>query len=39
MNWNCTLTEERLSDFLEGALSPEENAAFSAHRAYMPRVR
>src|SRR5271154_2747984 len=33
MDWNCTLTEERLSDFLEGALSPEESAAFSAHIA------
>jgi anti-sigma factor RsiW len=31
MDWNCTLTEERLSDFLEGALAPEEAAAFSAH--------
>ena len=33
MNWNCTLTEERLSDFLDGALLPEEAAAFSAHAA------
>ena len=33
MNWNCTLTEERLSDFLDGALAPEEAAAFSAHSA------
>jgi len=33
MNWNCTLTEERLSDFLEGALPSEEAAAFSAHQA------
>jgi len=33
MDWNCTLTEERLSDFLEGALLPEEAAAFSAHAA------
>jgi hypothetical protein len=31
MNWNCSLTEERLSDFLEAALSPEESAAFSKH--------
>jgi len=31
MDWHCTTTEERLSDFLEGALSPEEAAAFSAH--------
>ncbi len=33
MDWNCTLTEERLSDFLEAALSPEEAASFSAHAA------
>ncbi len=31
MDWNCTLTEERLSDFLDKTLSPEEAAAFSAH--------
>src|SRR5579863_3244683 len=31
MDWNCSLTEERLGDFLEGALSPEEAAAFSKH--------
>ncbi len=31
MNWNCILTEERLSDFLEAALSPAEAAAFSKH--------
>ena len=33
MDWNCTLTEERLSDYLEGKLSPVEAAAFSAHMA------
>ena len=33
MDWNCTFTEERLSDSLEGALSPEEAATFSAHAA------
>jgi hypothetical protein len=33
MNWNCTLTEERLSDFIEGSLSREDGAAFSAHTA------
>lgn len=31
MAWNCTFTEERLSDYLEGKLSPVEAAKFSAH--------
>jgi anti-sigma factor RsiW len=30
-DWNCARTEERLSDFLDGTLSPAEAAAFSAH--------
>jgi anti-sigma factor RsiW len=33
MNWNCTQVEERLSDFLDSQLSPEERAEFSAHLA------
>jgi hypothetical protein len=33
MNWNCTRTEERLSDLLEGLLATDEAAAFSAHAA------
>jgi len=33
MNWNCTTTEERLTDYLDGVLTPEESAAFSAHKA------
>ena len=33
MNWNCTTTEERLTDYLDGALAPEEAAALSAHAA------
>jgi anti-sigma factor RsiW len=33
MNWNCTQTEERLSDFLDGLMAPEESAAFSSHAA------
>lgn len=32
MDWNCTVTEERLSDFLEGQLSAEDVTAFAAHR-------
>lgn len=31
MDWNCTLTEERLSDYLEAQLSAPETAAFAAH--------
>jgi len=33
MDWNCTLTEERLSDVLDRVLAPGEQAAFSAHAA------
>ncbi|HEX4077052.1 MAG TPA: zf-HC2 domain-containing protein [Candidatus Acidoferrales bacterium] len=33
MSWNCTTTEERLTDYLDGALTPAEAAAFSAHTA------
>jgi anti-sigma factor RsiW len=36
MNWNCTQVEERLSDFLDAQLSPEERAEFSAHMATCP---
>jgi Putative zinc-finger len=36
MDWNCTFTEERLSDYLDGKLSPAEAAAFSAHMAGCP---
>jgi anti-sigma factor RsiW len=30
-DWNCASTEERLSDYLDGILSPAEAAEFSAH--------
>jgi hypothetical protein len=33
MDWNCTRTEEQLSDFLEGALPAAAAAAFSSHAA------
>src|SRR5579863_7379836 len=33
MGWNCAQTEERLSDYLDGALRADEAAAFSAHAA------
>lgn len=31
MDWNCTLTEARLSDVLDRLLLPDENDAFAAH--------
>jgi anti-sigma factor RsiW len=37
MNWNCTNSEERLSDYLDGHLASEEAAAFSAHAASCAR--
>jgi hypothetical protein len=37
MNWDCTDTEERLTDFLDGAMSAEEAAAFKAHEAGCAR--
>ncbi|HEX5422603.1 MAG TPA: zf-HC2 domain-containing protein [Candidatus Acidoferrales bacterium] len=37
MEWTCTLTEERLSDFLEGQLSNGESAALEAHREHCAR--
>jgi predicted anti-sigma-YlaC factor YlaD len=33
MEWNCTLTEDRLSEYLDGTLSDAEAAAFAAHVA------
>jgi len=33
MDWNCTLTEDRLSDYLDGTLTREEKTAFDAHAA------
>jgi hypothetical protein len=37
MNWNCTNSEERLSEYLDGQLGTEEAAAFSAHAASCAR--
>lgn len=36
MSWNCTLTEERLSDSIDGLLSVREAAEFSSHLATCP---
>jgi Putative zinc-finger len=33
MNWTCTHTEERLMDYLDGALSSAETAEWNAHAA------
>jgi hypothetical protein len=37
MDWNCTLTEERLSDLLDASILPDEAAAYSAHAAGCAR--
>jgi len=37
MDWNCTNSEERLSDYLDAQLAPEEAAAFTAHAASCAR--
>jgi hypothetical protein len=39
MDWNCTITEERLSDYLDRQLLPEEAAAFSAHLVECARCK
>jgi len=31
-NWNCAMTEDKLSDYLDGLLDAEDRAAFEAHR-------
>jgi hypothetical protein len=33
MDWNCTQTEERLSDFIDRLMPADETAAFSGHLA------
>ena len=37
MDWNCTLTEERLSEVLDGTLAASDAASFSAHAAGCKR--
>src|SRR5579863_10424008 len=37
MDWNCTLTEERLSDYLEGQLSASDSAAIEMHKRSCAR--
>jgi hypothetical protein len=36
MNWDCTESDKRLSDYLEGLTTSEETAAFSAHLETCP---
>ena len=31
MSWNCKISEERLSEYLDGMLSPSDAATFAAH--------
>jgi hypothetical protein len=37
MSWSCIQVEERLSDHLDGALSPAEQGEFDAHVAACPK--
>jgi len=37
MDWNCAITEERLSDVLDGMLAASDLVAFSAHAAGCSR--
>jgi Putative zinc-finger len=39
MNWDCTITEARLSEALDGLLSREEAAAYSVHLAGCARCQ
>jgi anti-sigma factor RsiW len=39
MSWSCEQTEARLSDYLDGVLSPAETAEFSAHVPTCPRCQ
>ena len=36
MDWNCRISEERLSEYLDGKLSPAEASAFTVHAAGCP---
>jgi anti-sigma factor RsiW len=33
MNWDCKISEERLSEYLDGKLAPAEASAFASHAA------
>ena len=33
MDWNCKISDERLSEYLDGMLSPADDSAFAVHRA------
>ena len=37
MNWNCEIIEERLSEYLDGALPKADAASFAAHVAGCAR--
>ena len=36
MDWNCKISEERLSEYLDGKLAPAEASAFAVHAAGCP---
>ncbi|MGH9747866.1 MAG: anti-sigma factor family protein [Candidatus Acidiferrales bacterium] len=37
MDWNCKISEERLSEYLDGKLAPAEASAFAVHAAGCPK--
>lgn len=39
MTWDCTITEARLSEALDGMLSREEGAAYSSHLSSCPHCK
>ncbi len=39
MNWNCAQIEDRLSDYLDRLLEPDERIAFEAHQLECPTCR
>ncbi len=38
MDWNCKISDERLSEYLDGKLSPADASAFAVHTAGHARI-